>query len=291
MEKNQKLWLVTIPNRRESPDATFNALQSNITNCKIHRFEIPSLTVGTLDSLMALSDDLTKINGQVENVVRKIERQYADLIGADGEPLRAANEMPMDAFLRNFQWDYARYRYQGRQLQDIVSQVQTMVTKADDELKKLSITYHEKVQAAGAIQRKRTINLITSDFEDFLAPEQVARFEFLNTEYLQTVAIVVPSNVEQDFLKNYESLGSEIAAFGGTDWTASFNPANFGKDDGNFGKNSNRGSVRGSPVVPGTAVKFHTEGDNHLYAVTLLKGQYVAGFFEGEEFVPGTFIS
>jgi V-type H+-transporting ATPase subunit C len=65
----QQLWLVTVPNNKKSPDATYDALRQDVEasgNCRIHRFEMPSLVVGTLDSLMALSDDLSKINSQVE---------------------------------------------------------------------------------------------------------------------------------------------------------------------------------------------------------------------------------
>ncbi len=104
--------------------------------------------------------------------------------------------MTVENFLRNFQWDYARYRYQGRQLPDLVSQIQTMVAKVDDELKKLSISYNEKIQTLSALQRKRTVNLATSDFEDFLPADKVSRFEFLNTEYLQTLVVVVSSQNE-----------------------------------------------------------------------------------------------
>ena len=65
----QQLWLVSVPNRGDSSDKTFENLQQNLTknaNARLHRFEIPALTVGTLDSLMALSDDLSKINTQIE---------------------------------------------------------------------------------------------------------------------------------------------------------------------------------------------------------------------------------
>lgn len=65
----QQLWLVTVPNNKGSPDQTYNALRDRVEStgaCRIHRFEMPSLVVGTLDSLMALSDDLSKINSQVE---------------------------------------------------------------------------------------------------------------------------------------------------------------------------------------------------------------------------------
>lgn len=62
------MWLATVPNNKESPDTTFSNLQGITANglCKIYRFEIPSLVVGTLDSLMDLSDDLGKISTQVE---------------------------------------------------------------------------------------------------------------------------------------------------------------------------------------------------------------------------------
>jgi hypothetical protein len=130
-------------------------------------------------------------------VVRKIERQYADVSGAEGDPLRAANEMAVDNYLRNFQWDYSRYRFQGRQLPDLVSQVQTMVAKVDDELKKLSITYNEKLQHLSLVQRKKTTNLVTSDLEDFLPADIGSKFEFLNSEFLLTILTVVSSNNEQ----------------------------------------------------------------------------------------------
>ena len=65
----QQLWLVSVPNRGENAETTMSALQMNVakgSNCRIHRFEIPSLVVGTLDSLISLSDELTKISTQVE---------------------------------------------------------------------------------------------------------------------------------------------------------------------------------------------------------------------------------
>ena len=142
--------------------------------------------------------------------MRRIERQYADVAGADAEPLRAANEMTVENFLRNFQWDYARYRYQGRQLPDMVSQVQVSVAKVDDELKKLAIGYNEKVQTLSAVQRKKTTNLVTSDLEDFLSVETVNSNEFLDSEYLLTVLCVVPGanengNTDDAFLQKPSS--------------------------------------------------------------------------------------
>ena len=91
-------------------------------------------------------------------------------------------------------------------------------------------------------------------------------------------------------MRSYETFGAEVAAYGGTDWTTSFAPPKLGKDDGNYGPESNRNSAHGSPVVPGSAFKIHTEGENHLYGVTILKGQYQCGYYEGEDFIQGTHV-
>jgi V-type H+-transporting ATPase subunit C len=162
----------------------------------VHKFEIPPLVVGTLDSLVALSDDLVKLNLQVENVVRKVERQYTDIAGSGADVLRI-NEMTVESYLRKFNWDFARYRHQGRQLSELVTQIQSMASKVDEELKKLSISYSEKQQSLSALQRKKTLNVMTSDLEDMIAPEKIAKFEFLSTETLVTVLVGVPVALEQ----------------------------------------------------------------------------------------------
>ncbi len=61
-----QLWLVTVPNNKDSPDTTLEALKLNVPHSRFHSFLVPPLVVGTLDSLMTLSDDLSKINAQVE---------------------------------------------------------------------------------------------------------------------------------------------------------------------------------------------------------------------------------
>ena len=52
--------------------------------------------------------------------------------------------------------------------------------------------------------------------------------------------------------------------------------------------NVDRHKKRGSPVVPGSLQKVHADDESILYAVTILKGQYEAGYFDNNEFQPGT---
>ena len=46
--------------------------------------------VGTLDTLMQLSDDLVRIDMLVENMVHKIEKQYAEVAGETPETLKVS---------------------------------------------------------------------------------------------------------------------------------------------------------------------------------------------------------
>ncbi len=65
----QQLYLASLPLNGKKADALFAALQNDVANSnnlKLYKFETPALTVGTLDSLMSMSDDLVKLNAQVE---------------------------------------------------------------------------------------------------------------------------------------------------------------------------------------------------------------------------------
>ena len=59
---------------------------------EMFKFEVPSLTVGTLDTLMTLSDDLVKTDGVVESTVRKIERTTAELFGGKSSDLTVGGQ-------------------------------------------------------------------------------------------------------------------------------------------------------------------------------------------------------
>lgn len=89
-----------------------------------------------------------------------------------------------------------------------------------------------------------------------------------------------------EFLESYFGLGDSIAAYGGPDWRTC--TSRVGENDGNFGSAVARTAITGSPVVPGSALKVLEEGDQVLYAVTVLKGHYQAGVVVDGVFNNGT---
>jgi V-type H+-transporting ATPase subunit C len=65
------------------------------------KFEVPSLTVGTLDTLMTLSDDLVKTDTIVEQTVRKIEKTTAELFDRKASELSVGGKIHIDHVFKN----------------------------------------------------------------------------------------------------------------------------------------------------------------------------------------------
>ncbi|KAF0732959.1 hypothetical protein Ae201684P_018540 [Aphanomyces euteiches] len=256
-------WVVAVPNEgNKSSDTTFNELKAETASSKndlseLYRLELPSdLLVGTLDSLMTLGEDLNRIDMVVEGAVRKIERQFHDL-NKGGEAL-TVDGVPVERYLNHFSWDEAKHPHR-RPLSEIVSIIQSSIGKIEEELKQLSTRYTEKKQQLSLSQKKKGGNLLVTNLADILTPDIVKTSDFINTEYLQTLVVVVPKSQEEVWISSYSTIGEDIAE---------------------FGPKQSRSSVRGSPVVPNSSRKLLEEGDACLYTVTILKGQYQSGTYD-----------
>ena len=95
-------WLASLPLLDDSEERAWTLVQnrttyeSNLSNN--YRFALPELRVGTLDSLMVLSDELVKVNGLVESVVNKVRRQLFEMGAVNGGDTQEARPTPL-AFL------------------------------------------------------------------------------------------------------------------------------------------------------------------------------------------------
>ncbi|CCI43247.1 unnamed protein product [Albugo candida] len=253
-------WLVSVPNEKNrSSETTFLELKAETASSRHNyatccRMELPSdLLVGTLDSLMALSDELQRVDMIVEGMVRKIERQFQEL--HDKDQSLTVDGVPVDRYLDYFQWDEAKHPHR-RPLPEIVSIIQNSLGKVEDEIKQLSSRYSEKKQLLAQLQRKKGGNLLVANLNDILTPEVVSSSDFINTDYLQTLVVVVPKNLEEQWNTEYHKIGESIVE---------------------YAPEGSREPVRGSPVVPNSSRKIYAEGDTMLYTVTILKGKYQRG--------------
>jgi hypothetical protein len=77
---NKLFWIISIPNSALGSHG-FDDLKVKVRNLSAcaQKFDIPNLRVGTLDSLMSLSDELVKKDQFLEVTTKKIARQLVDL--------------------------------------------------------------------------------------------------------------------------------------------------------------------------------------------------------------------
>jgi len=288
--------------------------------------------VGTLDSLMNLSDDLGKTDTLIESIVRKVEKSSIELAGKKGTELSVGG-VPSTRYIQQFAWDYAKFPNR-RPLKELVSLIAGNVAAIDEELKQLSNSYGDKQVALQDTKRKKGGNLLSVDLNDVLDSKIVDGLNIVDTEYLKTVFVAVGKAQKENFENDIYTLGEELVGYGGKcffvcccclvmfvlgkrvrgicckrrcyclfvythsthilcltffnigpDWAN--NPTGLGKGQ-NFGSQVDRHGKKGSPVVPGSLTKVMEDSDSILYTITVLKGMYEAGYYEGEEFVHGT---
>jgi len=282
-------FVVAISNDGGAPEQAYRKMQSagacpEAPYAEMFKFEVPSLTVGTLDTLMTLSDDLVKTDGVVEQTVRKIERTTAELFDRKSSELTVGG-VPAQRYIQQFAWDSAKYPNR-RPLKELVAMIAGGAAGIEEELKQLTTSFADKQAALQDAKRKSGGNLMKADLNDLLDAETMCNVNTVDTEYLKTVFIAVPKQAKENFESAIESLGSDVAGFGGPDWSK--NSSKLGGPI-SFGNQVNRRKICGSPVVPGSAQLVKSDDESVLYAVTILKGEYEAGYYEGNEFHAGSF--
>jgi V-type H+-transporting ATPase subunit C len=251
---------------------------------EMFKFEVPSLTVGTLDTLMTLSDGLVKTDSVVEQTVRKIERTTAELFSGKSTDLTVGG-VPAQRYIQQFAWDSAKYPNR-RPLKELVAMIAGGATGIEEELKQLTTSFADKQAALQEAKRKSAGNLMKVDLNDVLDAETMRKVNVVDTEYLKTVFIAISKQAKENFESSIESIANDVVGFGGPDWSR--DSSKLGGPI-SFGNKVERHKVKGSPVVPGSIQLVKSDDESILYAVTILKGQYEAGHYEGNEFQAGTF--
>lgn len=288
MSHQQSYLIAAISNSGQAPETSYRQLQ-NAAACssapygEMFKLEVPSLMVGTLDSLMNLSDDLSKTDSIIESIVRKVEKSSLELAGKKATELTVGG-VPSTRYIQQFAWDYAKFPNR-RPLKELVSLISGGVAAIDEELKQLSNSYGDKQGALQDAKRRKGGNLLSVDLNDVLDEKMMRNLQVTDTEYLKTLFVAVAKGQREALENDIYTMGEELVGYGGPDW--SNNPHGLGKGR-DFGSQVDRHRKKGSPVVPGSLKKVMEDNDSVLYTVTVLRSMYEAGYYEGQEFVPGT---
>jgi len=194
-------------------------------------FDVPdgeaSLRHGTFDDLNMLADNLPKYDSQVDSILHRLERQIIELNNAhpEGKPpsqlqfkvKSQRQERGLLDYIKDWKWDEAKYP-KKRLMAETCQSLMHAVNRLDDEARSKTNQYNEYKTQKANIDKKEGALLTGADLIDVLTPSVVkmdgqgksANDDFIYTEHLTTVTVILTKGAEVEFLKTYEKMTDSV---------------------------------------------------------------------------------
>ncbi|KAG2023740.1 V-ATPase subunit C family protein [Coprinopsis cinerea AmutBmut pab1-1] len=214
MPSDQSTWLIAVPQDGDS-EGLFQELapklasQAKLPLRDLAQLPIPSFKTGTLDSLIGLSEDLTKLDGTFTATVAKAVDTLRNLLNNDPAKLAQnvlVDERPVDSYIMSeWRWNESRYPVQ-RSLRELVDGLTEEMTSIDNALKNKVTNYNQVKGSLTQMQRKKTGNLSVRSLVDLVTVDDFVQ----DSEYLETVLVAVPKNLIKEWLNSYERLTAMV---------------------------------------------------------------------------------
>jgi len=199
-----EFWLISAPGEK-TPQQAWEACKSKTDGLSLnYKFNLPELKVGTLDTLVGLSDDLGKLDALCESIARKIAGYFSEVLEEKQDKVLEnlqVNGMDPALYLVKFHWDSAKYPIQQslKNLQEIIGK---QITQIDGDLKTKATSYNNIKNNLQALERKETGSLLVRNLSSLVKKQDFV----LDSEYMQTLLVVVPKSMMQDWEIMYEKL-------------------------------------------------------------------------------------
>ncbi|KAM7453522.1 hypothetical protein BLSTO_05730 [Blastocystis sp. subtype 1] len=125
------------------------------------------------------------------------------------------NGQSLSQLLEDFHWDETRFPVKSA-LNEHKNTIQQDMKHGENEMKKMIQKYQDVHSNVIALKRKRGTNILTTPLSLLLKEEEVMKNTsmtlkqvFVETEYLQTVVLILSSSQEKEFLAKYKNLGCD----------------------------------------------------------------------------------
>ncbi|XP_044940809.1 V-type proton ATPase subunit C 2 isoform X1 [Mustela lutreola] len=215
-----EFWLISAPGDQENLQALerMNTVTAKSNLSYNTKFSIPDFKVGTLDSLVGLSDELGKLDTFAESLIKKMAQSVVEVMedakGKVPENLLANGglkekmkylKIDLKSFVTHFEWDMAKYPAK----QPLVSVVDTLakqLAQIETDLKSRTAAYNTLKTNLENLEKKSMGNLFTRTLSDIVSKEDFV----LGSEYLVTLLVIVPKSSYAQWQKTYESLSDMV---------------------------------------------------------------------------------
>ncbi|XP_045404997.1 V-type proton ATPase subunit C 2 isoform X2 [Eulemur rufifrons] len=205
-----EFWLISAPGDKENLQALerMNTVTSKSNLSYNTKFAIPDFKVGTLDSLVGLSDELGKLDTFAESLIKRMAQSVAEVMedskGKVQENL-LANGVDLTSFVTHFEWDMAKYPAK-QPLVGVVDTLRKQLAQIETDLKTRTAAYNTLKTNLENLQKKSKGNLFTRTLSDIVSKEDFV----LDSEYLVTLLVIVPKPHYTQWQKTYESLSDMV---------------------------------------------------------------------------------
>ncbi|KAM4866702.1 V-type proton ATPase subunit C 2 isoform 4-T4 [Thomomys bottae] len=205
-----EFWLISAPGDKENLQALerMNTVTSKSNLSYNTKFAIPDFKVGTLDSLIGLSDELGKLDSFAESLIKRMAQSVAEVMedskGKVQENL-LANGVDLTSFVTHFEWDMAKYPAK-QPLANVVDTLTKQLAQIETDLKSRTAAYSTLKMNLENLEKKSTGNLFTRTLSDIVSKEDFV----LDSEYLITLLVIVPKPSYARWQKTYESLSDMV---------------------------------------------------------------------------------
>ncbi|KAG2160086.1 ATPase V1 complex subunit C [Suillus bovinus] len=209
MPSDQSTWLIAVPQ-----DGDSESLLPEITNklpqhTRLAELGIPSFKTGTLDSLIALSEELPKQDAFFTATVAKIVDTLRNLLNNDPTKLVQhvlVNELSADDYvLGGWKWNDSRYGVQ-RSLREMVDVLNKEMASIDNVMKAKLNNYNLVKGSLVQMQRKKTGNLSVRSLVGLVSKDDIIQ----DSEYLETCLVAVPKILVKEWNLKYERLTNMV---------------------------------------------------------------------------------
>uniref|UniRef100_A0A8C1UTU1 V-type proton ATPase subunit C n=1 Tax=Cyprinus carpio TaxID=7962 RepID=A0A8C1UTU1_CYPCA len=205
-----EFWLISVPLDKVSCQSLekLKRVSAKTVLATSSRFHIPELKVGTLDVLLGVSDDLSRLDSYTEGVMRQTSQCLGEVMEEfSGKLLESmlANRVDLATYVTSFQWDRAKYPT-AQPLKTLADIISKQVSQVDIELKSRRAAYSHVKASIQSFERKTEGSLQTCALTNIVKKEDLV----LNSEYLTTLLVVVPRMAYALWEKTYESMSKFV---------------------------------------------------------------------------------
>ncbi|CAO2604970.1 V-type proton ATPase subunit C 2 [Lemmus lemmus] len=215
-----EFWLISAPGDKENLQALerMNNVTSKSNLSHNTKFAIPDFKVGTLDSLVGLSDELGKHDTFAESLIKRMAQSVVEVMedskGKAHENLLANGglkekmkclKIDLTSFVTHFEWDMAKYPAK-QPLTSVVDTLAKQLAQIETDLKSRTAAYSVLKANLENLEKRSTGNLFTRTLSDIVSKEDFV----LDSEYLTTLLVIVPKSSYAQWQKTYESLSDMV---------------------------------------------------------------------------------